>query len=348
MQQSSTIITSDNPIHASNAAAVPTTGKISTNGLSGETFGIGNEAQPISVCRRIYALFSILLMAVNTFSTAETITRTVATATYVPGQDFSLSPNDPDTIYFGTCSTFQSKDDDYLCTQIYDVQNHGCTRGAPSLVSVECLVPLGAGTTGSTALIIIWALYFSMLLLLRLYETRSYATNDLRFYIAIDKCNSHIINCVLVYFGMFYTIFCLCVVIYYTIRGAGNISGITSGLVFMGVNISVVYPLLVPDYINEKIAMVDFPQPIIINVPAKRTIYNLYGGITPLKDVFQMLFYACLAGEVQSDWTQLDKYGKRSELIGAVRLILPHLKKIDKKEDQRKSTSFEITTESTP
>jgi hypothetical protein len=88
----------------------------------------------------------------------------------------------------------------------------------------------------------LWASYFAVYIIYRLYATLKYSTDDLRFYIAMDKLNGHKFNKTMVGIGALLTLISLGVGLFYLSpqtdwNNTTDTATVTNLLVFVGINV---------------------------------------------------------------------------------------------------------------
>ena len=113
-----------------------------------------------------------------------------------------------------------------------------CEYGAAEAVVVYCPYLTIDAFLG---IFTIWVVYFAMFMALRLAATYQYSTDDLRFYIAVDQFNSHIVNRVFVYVGGLLTIISASVGIFYMSPGTQwnptvDNTSLLNIILFVGIN----------------------------------------------------------------------------------------------------------------
>ena len=171
----------------------------------------------VRIMKRVFAIFPLIAMAFSTVSQIFSIAKNIAAQTSIEtyyNRDVEVSSN-------GHSSTYT------------------CNYGNADNVVIFCPYETMAAFESILAL---WVSYFVIFISLRLYATAGYATNDLRFYIAIDQYNSHRFNQALVYFGLTLTLLTVIVAFYYmSPQTAWNPSldtpNLLSLIVFFGINI---------------------------------------------------------------------------------------------------------------
>jgi len=161
--------------------------------LSGELFDAYHETKDgflIEFAKRMYAIAPLIIMTYSTINQVFVIAKSVSSQSSVE-------------TYYNRFVGVESNNQETYYT---------CEYGNAEAVVVYCpYYTIGA----FVGILSVWAIYFGLFISIRFIATFKYATDDLRFYLAVDLYNSHWLNRTLVYLGGVLTIISMCVGIYY-------------------------------------------------------------------------------------------------------------------------------------
>ena len=188
-----------------------------------------------------------------------------------------------------------------------------CEYGDATTVVTYCpYIPIAA----FKVMLSLWCAYFAMFAFARLAATAAYSTYDLRFHIAVDRYNGHIVNKVFLATGYLLTTISVAVSLYYlSPQTAWNNSidteSLLSIIVFAGINFTALHGLQRMSTSGQRtVNMSDFPHPIYV--------HNL-GGNVPMFASIDVMLKPLLEGYLLSltsanDTTILSKYGNSTQL----------------------------------
>jgi hypothetical protein len=173
------------------------------------------------------------------------------------------------------------------------------------------------------AVIVIWVVYFAVFMTARLYATSRYSTDDLRFYIAMDKYNGQLLNRVLVALGFFLTVLTLCVGIYYLSpqtewNNTVDTQSTLDLIVFLGINICALSGFSKQFITSHSGAhgdladssMAEFDHPVYIK--HGRLLASVDGAIQPVLTNYML----CLSRN--DGYEGLRQFGEPEQLIDAM------------------------------
>lgn len=170
----------------------------------------------------------------------------------------------------------------------------------------------------------LWVAYFVLFIFIRLAATYKYSTDDLRFYIAVDQYNSHLINRTFVYLGIVLTIVSAAIAVYYMSPGTKwnptvDNTSLLNIFLFVGINFLALSGFR-KQFINahQAVVMSDFKQ--FVPIYHSRIWYGVDRVVTPVL-VSYMLYLST------DNTAELEKHG-------SVKLLRETLMKLYKLEPQ--------------
>ena len=175
-------------------------------------------------------------------------------------------------------------------------------------------------------LLSLWVIYFGLYIAIRIYVTIFYQTNDLRFYIASEKFNGHVVNQCFVYFGLILTLVCVCVSIYYMSPESQwnpnlDTPNLLNVIVFFGINILSLSKLNRKSFIsNEHLTMSDFPEPIPLTNP------YFWKSVD---DLVKPIMVAYLISLKNDNDDELRRFGRVDQLHGTINKLF-NIEKVGK------------------
>lgn len=163
------------------------------NLLSGELFDAYHETIDgflVEFAKRMYAIAPLLIMAYSTINQVFVIAKSVASQSSV------------ETYYDSEVRVESNGQQTY----------YTCEHGDAEAVVVYCPYYTIDAFIG---ILSVWVIYFALFISIRFIATFQYATDDLRFYLAVDLYNSHWLNRTFVYIGGVLTLVSMSVGLYY-------------------------------------------------------------------------------------------------------------------------------------
>jgi len=168
-------------------------GDVNVGLLHGDEFDVYHEPKDsffVEFAKRMYAISPLLLMTYSTINQVFVIAKSVSSQSSVE-------------TYYNRFVGVESNGQETYYT---------CEYGNAEAVVVYCPYYTIDAFIG---IIVVWSIYFAVFITVRFVVTFKYATDDLRFYIAVDQFNSHWLNKSLVYIGAGLTVISLIVGVYY-------------------------------------------------------------------------------------------------------------------------------------
>lgn len=232
---------------------------------------VSSEKPLISAGKRIAPDHVIVQLLKRLYSIAPLIAMSVSTISQIFDAAKNISSQSSSQSYNRFVEVISNNQHSYFT----------CQYGVADAVVVYCPVD---SLAAFQACLILWVIYFAAYMILRLYVTSSFSTHDLRFYIAIDRFNAHIVNKCWVAFGFLLTLATMGVGLYYlSPQSAWNkvidSSSLTSIIVFFGINVVALRNLLITTTkvpydrthttcSGDYSMMGDFPSPLFLNCDA--------------------------------------------------------------------------------
>ncbi len=171
-------------------------------------------------------------------------------------------------------------------------------------------------------IVAVWVIYFAVFMVVRLWATRTYHTNDLRFYIAIDRYNGQFLNIILVAIGYLLTAISTVVALVYMSPQSDwnsviDTTSVLTLVIFIGINVVSLYGLLRmttgSTHHKSNITMNDFPHEILFT--SGRGVLEVFASV---EGVIKPILVSYVLYLVDGDVSLLQEYGNAERLREAM------------------------------